>query len=86
MSNELYAQVAELIVEKFDAPAAAITPDTRFEELDFDSLVLVEFTLALQRKFGVELAEGELQAEQTIGEVAALLASKGVVVSGSTAG
>jgi acyl carrier protein len=84
MSNELYARVAALIVDKFDVPAGSITPDTRFEQFDFDSLALVELTLELQRAFGIELPEGELRAEQTVGELTTLLASKGVT-SGSTA-
>jgi acyl carrier protein len=73
MTDDMYTRVAELLVDRFDAPAAAIKPQTRFEELNFDSIALVEFALEAQRAFGVELAEGEMRADQTIEEVAALL-------------
>jgi acyl carrier protein len=50
--------------------------DTTFESLDIDSLVLVELAVLLERRFGVQVPEGELTAEQTIAEAAALVDAK----------
>ncbi|MGX6608400.1 acyl carrier protein [Micromonosporaceae bacterium Da 78-11] len=69
-----------ILVEKFDVPATSLTPATRFEEFDFDSLVLVELAVTLENRFGIRMPEGELHTEQTLGEAAALLNAKGVVV------
>lgn len=52
--------------------------DTDFETLEFDSLVLVEFAVALSRRFGVEVEDHELHEAGTIAATAELLRSKGV--------
>ena len=69
-----------ILIDKFQVPADSLSPATRFEELDFDSLVLVELAVVLENRFGIEVPEGELQPEQTLGEAAALLSRKGVTV------
>jgi acyl carrier protein len=71
-------QLAELLAENYALPVKQLKPDTRFEELDLDSLVLIELTVILQTRWGVALADGELRPEQTIAELAALLNAKGV--------
>jgi acyl carrier protein len=52
--------------------------DTDFESLEFDSLVLVEFAVALSRRFDVDVEDHELKDAGTIAGTAELLKSKGV--------
>jgi acyl carrier protein len=52
--------------------------NTDFESLEFDSLVLVEFAVALSRRFDIDVEDHELQEAGTIAATAELLKSKGV--------
>jgi acyl carrier protein len=54
-----------------------VTADATLESLSFDSLVLVELGLILEKEFGVRIEEGELTEQLTIGDVTELLTAKG---------
>ncbi|MFC4032356.1 phosphopantetheine-binding protein [Streptomyces polygonati] len=69
--------IRELLMKTFDVfGTEEIDLGATFESLDVDSLVLVELAVVLERRFGVRVPEGELSAEQTIGEAAALVDAK----------
>jgi acyl carrier protein len=54
-----------------------VTSDARFaDDLDADSLDLVELVMALEEEFGVEVPEEELDGIQTVGEAYQLITSK----------
>jgi acyl carrier protein len=65
----------ETMQEKFGLTAAEITPDTVLENLDLDSLALIELALALQKSFDVAIPTSEIAPSNTVGELADLLAS-----------
>ncbi|WP_030153716.1 acyl carrier protein [Streptomyces sp. NRRL S-244] len=69
------------VLGELDVPTADVTPDTTFEAMEIDSLLLEELALRLQKTFGVEIEMGELVPEQTVAEAAAVIASKGVTVA-----
>ncbi|MCZ0988085.1 MULTISPECIES: acyl carrier protein [Streptomyces] len=72
--------VLALLVDKYEAPAETTTVDTEFELLGFDSLILVEVAVDLSRRFGIEVADDELQEAGTAAGAAEVLAAKGAVV------
>jgi acyl carrier protein len=51
--------------------------DVTLGQLSFDSLVLIELSLILEKEFGVRLVEGDLSEQQTVGDLAGLLTEKG---------
>ncbi len=54
-----------------------MTPDARFsEDLDADSLDLVEAVLALEEEFGVSIPEDEMEGVKTVGQAVDLVATK----------
>ncbi|KOU25971.1 hypothetical protein ADK52_09985 [Streptomyces sp. WM6372] len=69
------------VLGELDVPTADVTPDTTFEAMEIDSLLLEELALRLQKTFGVEIEMGELVPEQTVAEAAAVIAAKGVTVA-----
>ncbi|MFF4098238.1 phosphopantetheine-binding protein [Streptomyces sp. NPDC001903] len=69
------------VLGELDVQTADVTPDTTFEAMEIDSLLLEELALRLQKTFGVEIEMGELVPEQTVAEAAAVIAAKGVTVS-----
>lgn len=70
-----------MVLTELNVPTADVTPDTTFEAMEIDSLLLEELALRLQKSFGIEIEAGELVPEQTVAEAAAVLAAKGVVVA-----
>ncbi|MFE3582842.1 acyl carrier protein [Streptomyces vinaceus] len=70
-----------VVLGELDVPTADVTPDTTFEAMEIDSLLLEELALRLQKTFGVEIEMGELVPEQTVAEAAAVISSKSVTVA-----
>ncbi|MBM3656657.1 MAG: acyl carrier protein [Actinobacteria bacterium] len=57
--------------------AAKVTRDARFkEDLEADSLDLVEFVMELESEFGIEVPEQELEGITTVGQAFDLIAAK----------
>lgn len=76
----VYDKVVALLVENFGVSEDEVTPDTTFEELDLDSLDLVEFSTAAEEELGVRVTDEEAAELSTIGDAARLLESKGAQV------
>ncbi len=78
MSNdETFEKFKECAVEVLQVPADKITRDARFsEDLDADSLDLVELVMALEEQFDVSVEETELEDIETVGQAYDLIAAK----------
>ena len=64
-------------VEVLQVPAEKVVPDARFgDDLDADSLDLVELVMALEETFDVTVEESELQGIETIGQAYDLISAK----------
>ncbi|MHB1555081.1 MAG: acyl carrier protein [Acidimicrobiales bacterium] len=64
-------------VEVLQVPADKVTMEARFaEDLDADSLDLVELVMALEEAFGVTVDESELEDIETAGQAFDLISSK----------
>ncbi len=64
-------------VEVLQVDPAKITPAARFgDDLDADSLDLVELVMALEEEFGVEVPEEDLEGVETVGQAYDLVVSK----------
>ena len=62
--------------------AQEATEDQTWQDLDVDSLDLVELVKALEDRFGVAIADGRLKAIKTVGDAVGLvqeLAAEGAV-------
>ncbi|NJP53842.1 acyl carrier protein [Streptomyces sp. SBST2-5] len=60
--EEIIAGLAELLNEVADVEPAEVTEDKSFiEDLDVDSLAMVEVIVSAEERFGVSLPEEELQ-------------------------
>jgi acyl carrier protein len=65
-----YDALVELLVEKFEADREKIRPEVTFDELDMDSLFLVELLLVAQAEFGVKIDENVATPRDTVGHAA----------------
>jgi acyl carrier protein len=78
--SAVYDRVKELLVDKFGVPAEEIRPDATFEQLDLDSLDLVEFALAAEEELGVRITDEEAEDLDTLEDTVKLLEAKGAEV------
>lgn len=68
MSNT-FDEVKKIIIELLGADESKISPDARFrEDLEADSLDLVELIMAFEDKFGAEISDEDAQKITTVGE------------------
>jgi len=76
-NEETFEKFKEVAVEVLQVPADKVTPDSRFaEDLDADSLDLVELVMALEESFDVTVEETELEGIETIGQAYDLIVAK----------
>jgi len=67
--SETYEQVQAIIVDLLGVDESRVTPEARFrEELEADSLDLVELIMAFEDKFGGEISDEDAQKITTAGE------------------
>jgi acyl carrier protein len=68
--SDVYAEVTEIIVDLLGVDAGKIKPESRFrEDLEADSLDIVELIMAMEDKFGSEISDEDAQKLTTVGEV-----------------
>jgi acyl carrier protein len=67
---DTFEQVKEIIVELLNVDESKVTLEARFrEDLEADSLDLVELIMAFEDKFGGEISDEDAQNITTVGEV-----------------
>ncbi|MDY7102538.1 MAG: acyl carrier protein [Actinomycetota bacterium] len=77
MSDENFERFRKCAVEVLSVDEAKVTREARFgDDLDADSLDLVEFVMALEEEFDVTVEEEELDGIETVGQAYDLVTSK----------
>lgn len=65
-------RVRDIIVDLLGVEPEQVTPDARFrEDLEADSLDLVELIMAFEEQFGGEISDEDAQTITTVGEAVA---------------
>ena len=68
--QEILAGLSEIIDEIAGVPADQVSPEKTFvDDLDIDSLSMVEIAVAAQDKFGVEIPDDQLKDLRTVQDV-----------------
>lgn len=72
--SETQDRVTKIIVDLLGVDESKVVPEARFrEELEADSLDLVELIMAFEDEFGGEISDEEAQKITTVGEAVAYL-------------
>lgn len=67
--SDTFVELKKIIGDLLGADEAKITMEARFrEELEADSLDLVELIMAFEDKFGAEISDDDAQKITTVGE------------------
>jgi acyl carrier protein len=79
MMKSIEERITKVLLDDFKVQHNFIGPDTRFTDLGFDSIVIVELAMVLEGEFGILLEFGEFTDTTTIAEAAELMMAKGAV-------
>jgi acyl carrier protein len=75
--SEIEAKLTDLLVDELGLERDDITMDAKFEEdLDVDSLGVVELLMALEDNFDVKIPDDEAEKITTVGEAADVVSQK----------
>jgi len=67
---DTFAEVKGIIVDLLGIEESKVTPESRFrEDLEADSLDLVELIMAFEEKYGGEISDEEAQKIQSVGDI-----------------
>ena len=77
MSDPMFEKFKSCAVEVLQVPEDKLVPEARFgDDLDADSLDLVELVMALEEIFDITVDESELEGIETVGQAYDLIAAK----------
>jgi acyl carrier protein len=77
VDQELFNRFKKCAVEVLSVEESAVVPEAKFgDDLDADSLDLVELVMALEEEFGVEVPEEDLEGVETVGQAYDLVVGK----------
>ena len=75
--SDVFADVKEIIVEQLGVDDGKVTAEARFrEDLEADSLDIVELIMAFEDKFGGEISDEDAQNIETVGDVVKFLEAR----------
>jgi acyl carrier protein len=74
---EAFDKFKQCAVEVLQVDPDKVTPEARFaDDLDADSLDLVELVMALEEQFGISVDESELEGVETVAQAFGLVTGK----------
>jgi acyl carrier protein len=70
------SKVKQIIVDQLEVGIEKLNLDTTFEDIDADSLDIVELVMALEEEFDLEISDQEIENIKTVGDVVRYIESK----------
>ncbi len=69
MEVEVFEKIKGLISEQLEVDEEKIEMKTTFEDIDADSLDVVELVMALEEEYNLEIADEEVEKIKTVGDI-----------------
>lgn len=76
----LLDQFRDILVDTLKIAPESITPEATREDIELDSLAVVELSLLLKAEFGLDVSDDELLEADTVADMVALLAERSATV------
>ena len=67
--NGLFQKIRDIVAEQLNVEPESITMETRFDELNADSLDVVEVIMTLEQEFDIQIPDEEAERIKDIGAV-----------------
>lgn len=64
----VFEKVRAIVVEQLGVEEEEVTLETSFEDLNADSLDIVELVMALEEEFNIEIPDEEAEKIRTVGD------------------
>jgi acyl carrier protein len=77
-SQGVAENIVKILTDNFDLDQE-VTPSTPFSEIELDSLIMLELSVIIERKYGIKIAEDELVEAGSVTGVVVLMESRGSV-------
>jgi acyl carrier protein len=71
--SEIHETIVTILADRFEVDRVTMTPDSTLDDLQLDSLFIVEFALTLEERFGVAIGDDALNSSDTLSAVAELV-------------
>ena len=65
----VFDKIREIISDKLGIKEDEITMESTFEDLGADSLDIVEFIMAIEDEYDIQVADEEVEKVETVGDV-----------------
>ena len=76
--EEILTGLGEIIDEVAGVPAEEVTPEKSFvDDLDIDSLSMVEVVVAAEERFGVKIPDDDVKGLRTVGDAVSYIEKAG---------
>ncbi|MDO8308398.1 MAG: acyl carrier protein [Actinomycetota bacterium] len=76
MSQDILEGLATIVNEVAGVPVEDVQPDKSFvDDLDIDSLSMVEVVMAAEDKWGVKIPDSEVKNLKTVGDAVSFIAA-----------
>ncbi len=69
-------KVKKIIADQLEVDSSKLSTETTFEDIDADSLDIVELVMALEEEFDLEISDQEIENINTVGDVIKYIESK----------
>ncbi len=69
-------KVKDIIADQLEVAVDKLSKETTFEDIDADSLDIVELVMALEEEFDLEISDQEIENINSVGDVIKYIESK----------
>lgn len=69
----MFETLKDILVSKLKVAPEQITSDATREDIELDSLAVVELSLVLEKELGIKVSDDDLLDAPTVGDMVALL-------------
>ncbi|MEW9532088.1 acyl carrier protein [Microbispora sp. NPDC049125] len=69
----MFDTLKDILVKKLKVTPGQVTPDASREDIELDSLAVVELSMVLEQELGIVISDNELIDVPTVGDIARLM-------------